>query len=268
MTRGHNHGFVPTGCALALTVCLLAAPVSANEQWELSLGAAVTAAPQYLGSDETAYYLFPAVDAVYHFSQHSRFYAGSINGIGLETSDAGFTAGLAIGYRYGLYGADDFALDFDKPHQLDGITDPGSTATVRPYLKTNNPDWNLKLEYEKGLGDRNKGALARLQASYDYQLSQQWFGKLALQASWADDVYLNDYFGISLVQARPTRRPFVAESGLYNYGVLAEFSYLLTPQNVLFFSAAINEIADDVAQSDLVLDELQPELTLAYIHYF
>jgi outer membrane scaffolding protein for murein synthesis (MipA/OmpV family) len=253
---------------LALTVSLLATTVTASEQWELSLGAATTAAPQYAGSDEHVYYLFPAVDAVYHLSRQSRFYAGSINGVGLETSEAGVTAGVAIGYRYGLYGADDFALDSEPASQLDGMTDPGSAATVRPYLKTNNPDWNLKLEYEKGLGDRNKGALARLQASYDYQLNARWFGKLALQASWADDVYLNDYFGISPQEARPAQRPFIAESGLYNYGVQAEFSVLLTAQDVLFFSAAIQEIAGDVAKSDLVLDELQPELTLAYIHYF
>jgi len=253
-------------CGIWLTS--VSSMANAAEQWELSLGAAAMAAPSYLGSDELSVYLFPAIDAVYHFDQQNRFYAGSINGIGFETTEAGFAAGIAVGYRYGLYGADDFALNNDEPIQLQGMADPGSAATIRPYLKTANPHWNLKLEYEKAFGSTNKGAVSKIQASYDFQMNEQWFGKLALQASWADTEYLNDYFGISVAEARPNRRPFTAQSGLYNYGVQAELSYLLDPQNVLFFSATVNQIADDVAKSDLVLDDLQPELTLAYIHYF
>lgn len=245
-----------------------ATSLSVAGEWEVSLGAAVNSSPLYTGSDEQELYIFPVVDATYHINRTTKFFAGSINGVGLEKALGPLVIGAGLGYRYGLYGPHDFGLLKDEPEELKGMHDPDDVETLHPYIKTLNDTWNAKLEYDQGLRGKNEGSWVKISGSYDYHLDQRMFGRIGIHTIWANKQFLDDYVGISREEINPDRREYIAEAGIYQSGMSAEINYLVDPQNVFFASVSTHWFGKDVQESYIVKTDVQPDLTFAYIHLF
>lgn len=254
--------------ALVIPAVVVSFNCCADERWELSLGGAAGVGPQYIGSDEFELYAFPIIEASYYATRRTKLFGGTVNGLGIEQTVGNLVLGLGLGYRYGLYGPDDVGLLRDKPEELAGMWDPGDSATVKPSIRTNHEVWNLKLEYEQGLKSTNEGWTTKLALSYNYYFNEKIFGKVAADSVWGNKEFVDAYFGISGTEVREDRAFYEGEADLYNYGLSAETNYMVNPQNVLFVSATVGRLSDEVAKSDLVKENVQLELTLAYVHLF
>jgi len=258
----------PITAVIWLAALLSAAPVAASSNWQLSAGIATQTAPLYQGSAEQELYLFPAIAAVYPLADGSRLYAGTVEGLGAEANWQQRTAGVALGYRNGLRGAEKFGLLQDQPAMLEGLLDPGGTAILKPYVSTLWPHWNARLEYERGLAQDNQGALLRLQLSYSQAPAPRFGWNTGLQASWADKHYMDDYFGVSGAEVRPERSAYQGQAGLLQFGIFAQLQVQSQPQQRWLLSVALHQLADELDGSTLVQQQRQAELTLAYLWLF
>ena len=239
------------------------------ERWEYNLGAAANTSSKYIGSDEAEYFLFPVFEAAYHIDKSSKYYAGTIRGFGIETKVDEVSLGIGLSYRYGLYGAaKDIGLSNEDPVELQGMIDPGGTVTLRPYISVDVEDWDLALELDKGLEKNNEGYTAKLSLSYEHFFNQDMIGTIGFQVTWADENFINDYFGVSEQEVAPNRAAYSGEDGLYSYGVMGEAVYMLSEQSVIFSTISLNFLSDDVQSSSLVKNELQPEITVGYTYFF
>lgn len=244
------------------------AQAQTSTAWQFRAGVAAQTTPLYQGSDQQELYLLPAIGAERRWGEHGRFFAGTLEGIGIETTWSQLALGVAVGYRYGLAGADSLGLWRDVPDSLQGMADPGATATVKPYLTTLFPFWNAQVEYEQGLDNDNQGAVLRLQFSANLMAQQQWNWQSGVQASWANQRYMADYFSISQAETRADRRFFQAGSGVLQVGVFSRWQYRPQPQRLWLISVTVNQLGHAISQSDLVKERLQAELNLAYIWLF
>ncbi|MCW8876454.1 MAG: MipA/OmpV family protein [Kangiellaceae bacterium] len=239
------------------------------ERWEYNLGAAANTSSKYIGSDDAEYFLFPVFEAAYHIDKSSKYYAGTIRGFGVETKVEEVSLGIGLSYRYGLYGAaKDIGLSDEDPEELQGMIDPGGTVTLKPYISVNVEEWDLALEFDKGLEKDNEGWTAKLSLSYEHFFSQNMIGTIGFHVSWADEKFIDDYFGVSELEVTPTRTAYTGEAGLYSYGVMAEAVYMLSEQSVIFSMIGLNLLSDDVQNSSLVKNDLQPEITVGYTYFF
>lgn len=239
------------------------------ERWEYNLGAAANTSSKYIGSDDAEYFLFPVFEAAYHIDKSSKYYAGTIRGFGVETKIEEVSLGIGLSYRYGLYGAaKDVGLSDEDPVELQGMIDPGGTVTLKPYISVDVEDWDLALELDKGLESDNEGWTAKLSLTYEHFFSQDMIGTFGFQMTWADEKFVNDYFGVSELEVTPTRAAYTGEAGLYSYGVMAEAVYMLSEQSVIFSTVGLNFLSDDIQNSSLVKNELQPEITVGYTYFF
>jgi len=252
-------------CCFGLSVSSVQAAKSA---WQFSAGVATQTTPLYQGSDQQELFLLPAISAVRHWGEHGRFFAGSLEGVGVEATWSQLAMGAAVGYRYGLKGADSLGLWRDAPDELQGMTDPGATATLKPYLTTLFPHWNARVEYEQGLASDNQGAVLSLQLSANLITQQNWRWQSGVQASWANDRYMETYFSVDSAETRADRRRFQAQSGVLHVGVFSRWQYQPQPQRLWQFSVALQQLGDAISKSDLVKEQQQIELGLVYLWLF
>ena len=242
--------------------------VFANEKWEVSLGLALNSAPQYAGGDSFEVYVFPILDAIYHFNENSTFYVGTVNGLGVEETLGRYTLGAGIGYRYGLYGPEDFVLGSDGLDMLKGMDYPDDTEVLKLSVRTVNEVWNFKLEYDHGLRNNNSGRTVKLDATYSYYFNSRLFGKLGAHTTWANDRFVNDYYGVSGNEITTFRKGFVGNAGFYRHGVLVETNYIIQQQHIIYTSFNLSTLSNWLQKSGLVRKKFQPEMTLAYIYLF
>ncbi|MCO7224336.1 MipA/OmpV family protein [Pleionea sp. CnH1-48] len=239
------------------------------EQWEYNLGTAANTSSKYIGSDEAEYYLFPVFEATYYADRDSKYYAGTVKGFGVETKEEDISFGLGINYRYGLFGAaQDFGLSDEEPEELQGMFDPGGTVTLKPYISVDIENWKLGLELDKGIERDNQGLTAKLSVAHQQFFSQSFMATFGVHITWADDEFIDDYFGVSDTEVTPTRAAYVGEAGLYHYGVMGELVYMLSAQSVIFGTLGVNVLGDKLQESSLVKEDIQPEVTVGYTYFF
>ncbi len=279
-TLGNGNKLWPRGYrlsrrALVLSVLLAlggagqgTAQAQTTSTWQFSAGVAAQTTPLYQGSDQQELYLLPAISAERRWGEHGRFFAGSLEGVGVDMTWSPLALGAAVGYRYGLAGADSLGVWRDAPAELQGMTDPGATATLKPYLTTLFPKWNARLEFEQGLSSDNQGAVLRVQLSANLVAQQRWTWQSGVQASWANQRYMDDYFSIAQAEARPDRRYFQAQSGVLQAGVFSRWQFQPQPQRLWLLSVTLQQLGHAISHSDLVSDRLQAELSFAYVWLF
>lgn len=251
---------------LAMCIVFGASPGYAQDGWDLSVGIVGSAGPQHIGSENAEYYIFPIADASKMLFKDTRFFIGAIDGVGLEKFHSRFSYGIALNYRSGIKG-DDFGLSGDD-EGLEEMLDHGSTVTAKPYIKADLGAWAFKLDLEKGLESNNQGLVTGVTTSYAFPFGESFHASLNGHAKWADDAYMDDYFGVDLSEVTSSRAVHEGKAGVLSYGVSVDLFVALSEKNSLFANFTANTLTNDVAESDIVQDKFQPQLTLGYMHRF
>jgi MipA family protein len=246
------------------------APSKADSPWDISLGANVVSAPEYLGSKESAASLIPIISLNYTTKEYGKFSVGE-KGMGLA-----WTAIETDAYSLGI------GID-DSPARLDNRK--GSTSSAgRLYLKGMGEikpaaQWSIfghvnagvpiMLTVSKGVGDSqpnsedysirgHRGTTVKLGTEIPLPLSSQLTLSIAPSLTWGDKNYNQTYFGVTEQQsARSGLKTLNAKSGVNSLEVGLGAHYQIDPHWFATAGIALNRLQGDAAKSPVVQKKLQ-----------
>ncbi|WP_428030544.1 MipA/OmpV family protein [Ancylobacter sp.] len=218
-------------------------------EWNVVLGGGVLVAPKYEGSDEVDFQPVPFITASLgeHVTIDPRGVSVNIHSLGDLTLS-------------GQFGYDTGRKQSDSDH-LRGLGDIDMGGVV-----------GATLTYERG-GAEIYGSLERIiggsdgtQATLGFKLAHnvdQFRFSLGVSTTWADEDYMQAYFGVTAVQS--------ALSGLRRYDIGAGFkrvdlelaaTYAFTEHWLVRGELGLGYLLGDVADSPVVQEAFQPSVML------
>lgn len=165
-----------------------------------------------------------------------------------------FSAGPLANLRFGR---DDEAGDdaiFDQLEEIDDAFEIGVFAAYKtPLSGLREGGIEARVEYKQDIGDAHEGFLITPSIGVNFAASDELQLGFGLEANYADDSYVETYFGISDVDALATGLPeYEAEAGFKDVGVSATFSYSFNPRWGLIGIASYNRLIGDAEDSPLI----------------
>lgn len=263
--------FTPTLLVLCLFAWLLPAEAGESGDWEIRIGAGARYVAKYEGSDEMKARALPLVD----ISWKDLVFLNPRSGLGVHVYDeGGLTVSASVGYV--------FARDASDSSALRGMGDIDETAAANLTLKY---DLGLLTPYasvsrhlggsEGTLVKAGVGAIAPL-ALLSGGVKPQETGdegpkgpvlKFGVSATWADDNYMESYFGVNPAQSSASGHPrYSPESGFKSVDLEAGVIWLLAENWAVKAQVGYSRLLGDAKDSPIVRDDgrLSGGLFLSY----
>jgi MipA family protein len=260
-----------TRAATGATLALAALTSSAHAESALVLGLGVSATPDYIGSDDYEAMPVPVVRYTWIGTEGSAPTTGVKGEIGLIDASVGFPNGVDVGlarlstpsrhYTLRVGGGYKFGRDASDNDALHGMGDIDGQAIARITLASEPANAQglgifFGVKYETDITDETNSDTFAFYAGDKFALTPKATLTLTGRTQWADDDYMQSYFGVSGSQAaRSGNRRFDAASGFSDVGLEARLDYALTDHWMLFGSLGYSRLLGDAADSPLVDDE-------------
>lgn len=232
----------------------------------VTLGAQAIAQPKYEGGKDYEVNAAPIIkfSGANLFPAFLRVDARNINDIGLGLLNfGGFSAGPAVGYR--------FDREEDDGRLLRGLGDVDGGFLVGGFARYDFKlsNWQETKAYGRVSyltqvsGDEDTGGILRLQGGVDSKLAPSLFLKSFAAVEFADDDYMQTYFGVTAAQsARSGLGQFSPDAGAksFHIGTTAEYEFAptWTVTAGIEYARLIGDAADSpvVEQEDYVIGRL------------
>ena len=254
-----NAGFGLFAALLAAT-----APAAADDletgssDWDIMLGAGAMLAPRYEGSDRFTVMPLPVIDIVWR----DRVFLNSFNGFGIYALNRDdLQLGISVNYDFGRSESD------DRRH-LGGLGDVDAAAQGKIFASYG---WNgieLSAEVAHSFGGSD-GTLVEAGIGYPIALGERLSVTPGFSVSWADEDYMEAYFGVSNSQsANSGLAPFAANSGFKDLDLTLDARYLLTEHWALGLRVGAGYLLGDAADSPVTQERVQPYSIMSVIYRF
>ncbi len=226
----------------------------AGPGFSADIGGAVGIKPKYEGSDEYEVFGFPVV--------FPDFGGGGLGDrVTVRGADdvrfrlvefSGFELGPLAGYAFGR--------DEDDGDLLRGLGDVDDGLVLGAYAGYRFGPVLLDVSYHQIVTGDDDGYQIRFGGSLEQELRPGFIGTLRVGATYADDVYMRSYFGISGVQALNSvagLSAYDAEAGIKDVHVELGAKYELTERITLKATGQYARLVGDAADSPIVESEDQ-----------
>ncbi|TCM16603.1 outer membrane protein [Novosphingobium sp. PhB165] len=217
------------------------------------IGAGVSYAPTYQGSNDYRVLPLPALDV-----DLGPFYANLRNGIGVKViNTGGVTIGGGVAIMPG-YRAKDVPEGVGKlswgvgGRMFASVAQGGVVATIGAT---------------KGFSGGTEGFVADASISYPVAVTPRLMVIPSVGTTWADSKYNDRYFGIDAEQSLASGlAQYKAGSGFKDASALLTASYRLTDRITLGISGGVTTLLGDAKDSPIVESKTQPTgfLTMGY----
>jgi outer membrane protein len=138
----------------------------------------------------------------------------------------------------------------DKLENVDAALMAGGFAGFRI------DQFSLSLEAMQDVASGNDGAVIRLRGGYHLPISKEWSASINAFTTWADDDYMDAYFGISRKDSdRSGLKKFDASSGIKDVGLSLPVTYSPWEHWSVMGAVAYKRLLGDAADSPVVDDE-------------
>jgi len=220
------------------------------------LGFGVAVIPRYQGSDEYRERLVPLLDV-----KRWRFFAQSGQGIGFNLIETRrVEAGVAVDW---MQGYDDGT---DVPT---GVGDLDDELGGKIFVKTRLGRVMATLSSTKALSEDERGLLINVSLSYPHEMTDRLTVVPSISATWADDDYMNSYFGVNTTQSAnaglPVYRP---SSGFKDVEVGVAANYQLDECWSLVGALGTSRLLGDASDSPLVESDSQLNAVMGFSYAF
>lgn len=233
----------------------------------VSIGAAATYEPKYEGSKS---YELSAIPIIKFRSANGEVPGlfgkvdfRSIDDIGFGLLNVGgLSVGPAVGYR--------FDREEDDGAKLRGLGNVDGAFLAGGFARYDFKPVYVRASYlTEVIGDDNTGGLFRLQVGADYMASRQLLLKPFAAIEWADDDYMQTYFGVTAAQsARSGLKAYSASAGAKSFHIGAGAEYELFPTWTLHAGVEYVRLLGDAADSPIVEEENQVRARLGLAKTF
>lgn len=252
-----SHGGGRTGALLGSMVFVAAllvpnTAVQAQTQSEHSasglqgggfVGLGVRAAPRYQGADESKTRGIPA----FSYQWSNGFFAGGSDGLLGYQHKA--TERLQLGAALGM----DEGRAASDSRDLTGMGDVTSRTTLNLHAKLAlSSQLEISAATQMGSGIDAKGGLVQLGASYGMPLTSATRVRLHVKATWANDDYMQDYFGVNARQSADTGyKAYTPGAGLRDITLGVGVQHPFSRQWMLFGGLSHTTLSDAASASPL-----------------
>lgn len=219
--------------------------------------------PDYEGSSDYNAVAFPLVDV----KKQGIFF---VNGASINPNNGLASAGMTIFHLTHTNGnsqSTQFLLGpFIRAHQgreqddneiLKGLGDIDPSVGVGIFMTLNTGPLLFNLTAAPhDVGNDNDGFLVSLDAAYTIAVNNNFELSSNLSTSWADDEYMQSYFGISNAQATNTGlSQFNSTSGFKDVGISFKATYALSKNWIIDGQLGYWHLLDDASNSPIVEKE-------------
>jgi len=226
---------------------------------EGSVGAAVVAAHQYMGSDERRTMLLPVLD----YRWTNGWFVGTSNGLG-------YLFDSAPNVQYGLRLTADFGRSESRSTVLAGMGDISARPEVGAffnYFPTREAFLTSSLRY--GAGNDRKGLQFDLGAGYAVQLAPQWRAAAGVAATFANREMMQEFFGVTAAQAvSSANAPYTPGAGVRDVRANVSLNYFINPVWTLTGALTVSALQGDARNSPLVRERTSTNGVLALSYRF
>lgn len=151
--------------------------------------------------------------------------------------------------------------DESENDSLTGMGDMDRSAGSGGFIELNAESWRMNIgvssqDISNDSSIDTEGVLATLDIEHSALVTDSLRLSSGISTSWADDDYMQGYFGLNSAQAALTGlSEFVAKAGLKDVGLQLKASYRLSPQWVLEGQIGYWRLLNEAADSPIVKDE-------------
>ncbi|WP_319518617.1 MipA/OmpV family protein [uncultured Martelella sp.] len=225
-------------------------------RWEVIVGGGASFRPAYEGGDEMEISPIPIVSIGY--ADWLQLDPGGLDATLYK--DGGFNVDARFGYESGR--SED---DGDLLKGL-GDVDFGVTAGVKVGYQ-----WDAFEFYgviDKTIGG-SEGLKGKIGANYGWHMGEKLVVATSLEATIADENYMDSYFSINAAQSAASGLPqYKAEAGLQRVDFDISATYAFNEHWLMQAGAGVGVLVGDAADSPVVENEWQPQVTLSLGYRF
>lgn len=230
---------------------------------QAKIGFGIGPFPEYEGSDDYVATAMPLID----IREQGAYF---IKGASINTNDSLLSAGLTLlhfsysenstrrmqivmGPLVRAYGG----RDENDSDVLNGLGDIDRSVGIGGFIEFTAGDWLANLSVSpQDVGNDNDGTLATFDIAYTTSIKDDLKLSTGLSTSWANDDYMQGYFGVTDAQATQSGLSrFDSESGFKDVGLHMKASYSVSPSWSLEGQLGYWQLLNDAADSPIVKDE-------------
>lgn len=213
----------------------VAAPPADGSDLVFELGAGALVQPTWEGSSDVVFSAWPIIG--FEFVSIGPFTLGG----GPERA---FSLSPSFGFRGERDDNDHAALT--GIGDVDAAVEAGARASYRYRMI------RASVALRRGFGG-HEGFVGEAALEIVVEPTERWTFAIGPQVSFADDEYMDTYFGVTAAQAAASGlAPFSAGAGFKSVGVIAETRYRLTEDLSLRGKASYHRLIGDAADSPIV----------------
>lgn len=232
------------GLMVVLLTSLLVFPGA--QAADVSVGAGIGFKPEYEGSEDYEAVPVPYFNVNFNHGMFVKLLGSNLrfNLIPEKT----WYLGPVYNYRAGRSDVENDAVDdmktVSEAHELGGFG--GFTIN----------NWFVTLEFLTDLGDAHEGWYSRLKGGYNWMISKSWALSVGAFTTYADDDYMQTYFGVSAADAvRSGLDPYEADSGIKDVGIDVGLNWMINNNWGAKGIASYTQLVGDADDSSPVVDE-------------
>lgn len=237
---------LPCQLALAETIGISAADeISANtpamnDVWKVTLGGGIASVPRYEGSATNRLRFVPLIEV-----DNGHFFAGTSRGIGYNFSD---DKNIQYGPRLTL-------APYRKQNadtRLNGMGDIGYTGELGGFINARFSPWYVTSSIAAG----SHGARLELGGGYEMQLSSADQLRTGLELNWANNKYMQTYFGVSAAQSAASGgvlNTYNANSGVKDYALKANWIHTYSKEWFSNAGVSFKQLSGSTKNSPLTM---------------
>lgn len=224
-----------------------------------NVAVALVAAPEYMGSDERRYMVFPGLD----YQWANGWFAGTTNGIGYNFAPT-------RDFKYGLRLTADFGRRESRSDDLKGMGNVDPRAEIGGFFNYYpTKEIFLTSSWRYGAGDDSDGVVVDLGVGYTTSFTPTWRLGTGVALSLVNDRYMQSFFGVTPEQSvRSGYRPFSTEGGLRDVRANAALTHLFNPRTAFTLAVTVSNLQGDAADSPLTRDKTAVSGVLAASYAF
>jgi outer membrane scaffolding protein for murein synthesis (MipA/OmpV family) len=262
-----RHAFPAVATIAVLTLTAGAAHAQGSDlnpgDYEVRLGAGVLIGPVYPGSETTEASPVPILDVAYRAAlpMLDTIFLNTRDGLGIVAFRHGpFSIGGGIGYATGR--------DEDDAARLRGMGNIDGAPRASLFLRGEFGALTVSLRGQHAMGDQ-EGTTVTLGASYRQQITPDFSLTGNVEAVWADQDSMQQWFGVDSLQAgRSGMRAYRPGSGMRSATLSLTAGYALSEHWSLHGTAGVSRLLGDAADSPVTEEKTQPFGLLGFSYRF
>jgi MipA family protein len=258
-------------CALPATARAESAGKEGKSDWDVVLGLGVVAAPVYEGS---THYLAMPIPMLAVSWRHT--VSLGIEGLSISHKTGGLRYGAGLTYDTGRKdnGKNVFGMS-SGDHRLEGLGRIKPAAGLRAFASydlrplENIPAVVLDASVTKLFGSHNDGVLVQGGLAMPYQLGQSWRLTPKIGTTWANDRYMDEYFGVTPEQASRSQFPsYHAKAGIKDASLGLNVTYTIDKNWFVSGDGRVKKLLGDADSSPVSATDLNASfVTLVGYHF-